>query len=453
MPKTRISCPNCRQPVVAEIDQLIDVGQDPSAKQRLLSGAFNLIQCPTCGYQGSAATVLVYHDPAKELLLTYVPPEMGLPMSEQERMLGGLINQVVNHLPQEKRKAYLLRPQTMLTAQYLVERVLEADGITKEMIQAQQQRLLLLQRLASASSPEVQAEIARQENALIDGEFFTLLHRLMETAAMSGDQASAKKLDELQNTLLQETTFGKELLAQSQEVQAAVQSLQALGKDLTREKLLELMIDAPNETRLQALVSLTRPALDYSFFQALSDRIDRARGDGRNRLVDLRASLLEFTQEIDKQVEERRAATRKLLDLILDSPEPEETLMQNLPAIDEFFMQEIQSTLEAARKQGDLEKIAKIQTVVDILNQMSTASPEIKMIEELLDVPDGDQQAETWHKILSNDPQLVTPDFLNTLAGVASQVQESGDEVLAARVKNLNRLAIRFSMEREMRGG
>jgi hypothetical protein len=38
MPKMQISCPNCRQPVAADIDQVFDLGTDPSAKQRILSG-------------------------------------------------------------------------------------------------------------------------------------------------------------------------------------------------------------------------------------------------------------------------------------------------------------------------------------------------------------------------------------------------------------------------------
>ena len=46
MPQTRINCPNCRQPLMADIDQLFDVARDPSAKQRLLSVSFNYIQCP-----------------------------------------------------------------------------------------------------------------------------------------------------------------------------------------------------------------------------------------------------------------------------------------------------------------------------------------------------------------------------------------------------------------------
>ena len=41
MPQTRTSCPRCRQPVIADVEQLFDVTSDPEAKQRLLSGAVN----------------------------------------------------------------------------------------------------------------------------------------------------------------------------------------------------------------------------------------------------------------------------------------------------------------------------------------------------------------------------------------------------------------------------
>ena len=51
-----LTCPNCRQPILADVEQLFDVGVDPSAKQRFLSGAVNIVQCPNCGYQGSLAT-------------------------------------------------------------------------------------------------------------------------------------------------------------------------------------------------------------------------------------------------------------------------------------------------------------------------------------------------------------------------------------------------------------
>lgn len=239
MPKTRVNCPNCRQPLVADVSQLFDAGVDPKAKQLLLTGAYNIIQCPSCGYQGNLATPLVYHDPEKELLLTYFPPELGLPINEQERIIGPLITQVMNSLPQEKRKAYLLRSQTMLTMQTLVERILEGDGITKEIIQEQQKRLQLLQRMVDAPD-DVLAEVAKKEDKLIDADFFQLISRLAEVAVASGDRDSAARLNDLQKKLIPLTTFGHEIQAQSKEVEAAMQSLQALGQNLTREKLLEI---------------------------------------------------------------------------------------------------------------------------------------------------------------------------------------------------------------------
>ena len=151
MAKTTISCPQCRQPVAAEITRLFDVRENPQAKQILLSGAYNLIQCPNCGYRGQAPTPIVYHDPENELLLTHFPPELQVPVNQQEQMIGPLIKRVMENLPMEERKAYLFKPETMLTRQRLVERILEEDGITPEMLKAQQDRLNLLQRLASLS--------------------------------------------------------------------------------------------------------------------------------------------------------------------------------------------------------------------------------------------------------------------------------------------------------------
>src|SRR5690606_4223876 len=140
---------------------------------------------------------------------------------------------VINNLPQEKRKGYLLRPQETLTLQGLIERVLEGEGITREMIQAQQQRLSLIQRLMDADEKSV-AEIAAQEDAQIDGQFFALLRRLIEASLMGGDQASAQRLAELQEQLLPLTTFGKEMQAQAQEIEAAMADLQAAGRELSR---------------------------------------------------------------------------------------------------------------------------------------------------------------------------------------------------------------------------
>src|SRR5512139_826210 len=162
MPQTQITCPRCRQPITANVEQLFDVTQDPQAKQRLLGGVSNMARCPYCGYQGRLATPIVYHDNSKELLLTFFPPELGLPLNEQEKMIGPLIKQVMDRLPPEKRKGYLLNPQANLTFESMIETILGKDGITPEMIKAQQERVMLMERLLQASAPDVRSEIINQ---------------------------------------------------------------------------------------------------------------------------------------------------------------------------------------------------------------------------------------------------------------------------------------------------
>jgi uncharacterized protein YjgD (DUF1641 family) len=445
MPVTQISCPNCRQPISAEIDQLFDVAQDPSAKQRLLSGTANLVQCPHCGYQGTLATPVVYHDPDKELLLTFVPPEIGLPRDEQEKLIGGLINRVVNNLPQEKRKAYLLQPQAALTMQGLVERILEADGITKEMIQAQQERLNLIQRLLTVSDESLET-VVEEEDELIDAQFFGLLHRLIEASVMGGDRAAAEQLNHLQQVLLPITTYGREVQAQSQEVEQAVKDLQDLGKELDREKLLDLVSKAPNDTRLSTYVSFTRPLMDYTFFQMLSERIDRARGDGRTRLAELREKLLEMTNQLDQQIQARAQAAHQLIEQILQSGDIANATAQSLPAVDEFFLQELNQMQESAREQGDLDRLGKLQKILDVVKQASESPPEIALLEELLEAPDD----QALRQSLEEHQDEITPEFLNALANIVGQVEESDDKQLAERIKNINRMALRFSMQRNL---
>ncbi len=442
MPNTSINCPNCRQRIVADVDQLFDVEPDPTAKQKLLSGAFNIIQCPHCGFNGNLATPIVYHDHEKELLLTYVPAEVNLPRDEQERVIGTIINQVVSQLPQEQRKGYLLQPQSFLNMQSMVERILEADGITHEMIEAQQQRLNLLQRLLDVSDDSL-ADVAEQEDDLLDAEFFLLLNSLLEASMLGNDQESAQRLGDLQQKLMPITTFGQQVQEQTKEVEAAVESLREAGEELTREKLLDLVITAPNETRLNALVSLARPGMDYEFFSMLSDRIDRARGDGRTRLIELREHLLEMTQAVDQQMEARANQAQQLLNSLLQAENIEEAMLQSLPAIDEFFIHELDAVLEMARKEGDLEKSAKLKRMQDILEQASAAPPGVELIQNLVDAPDDEER----RKLIVANQDEITPEFLETLSNIVAQVDASDDQELAARVKDVYKLVLRFSME------
>ena len=280
MPQQRISCPQCRQPIIANVEYLFDVSANPNAKQRLLGGVANLVQCQTCGYQGPIPSPIIYHDNEKELLLTFFPPELAIPINEQERIVGPLIKKVTDSLPPEKRKGYLLNPQTFFTYESMIERILGADGITPEMINAQKERIDMIEKLLTASSDDVRKEIVKASPDLFDSQFFGLFGQLAQAAAAQGQGETAEQMKVLEEFLLNETAYGQEIQSSLKEMEAAAESIKALGEGgLTRETLLNLILEAPTEAREQALVSMTRQGLDYTFFQQLTDRIDAESDD------------------------------------------------------------------------------------------------------------------------------------------------------------------------------
>ena len=123
----------------------------------------------------------------------------------------------------------------------------------------------------------------------------------------------------------------------------------------------------------------------------------------------------------------------------------EEALMQNLDGVDEFFLQEVNRSLESARKQGDLERSAKLQQIITTLQSMEESPPEVAFIEELMQAPDEAAR----QKLLEGRAAEVTPEFLNLLMNFAGQVEEQQPE-MAAQLKALYRQALRFSMQRNM---
>lgn len=449
MPKIQTLCPRCRQPIVADVQLLFDMNTDPTAKQKLLSQGTRSARCQACGYEGTISSPIVYHDPEKELLLTYFPPELGLPINEQEKQIGPLINQVVNALQPEKRKGYLFQPNTMFTFQTLIDRVLEADGITKEMIEAQQKRLGLIQRLLSMANPDDRITVIHQESELVDGETFTLLSTLIQSSAMQGDEESAKVLGQIQSDLLHETEFGMKLLADSQETQSALKELENANKEgLTREKLLDILSSVKSDTSLTTLVSLTRSGLDYQFFQVLSERIEKEQGEKKQSLIALRDKLLDLTRKIDAEVKNRLEKAVTLLDSILKEENVEEAIEKHAEEIDEFFTQAVQQEFEKVHENNDLARLEKIQKVVAVLDKLSTPPPEVELIQSLLDTPDESER----RKILAENAGKVDDQFLQTVNSIIAEgeARNQSPELIEA-LRGIYKLALRQTMEKNLK--
>ena len=437
--------------IAANIEQLFDVTQDPQAKQRLLGGVSNTARCPHCGYQGRLATPIVYHDNEKELLLTFFPPELGMPLNEQEKLIGPMIKQITDKLPPERRKGYLLKPMPNFTYESMIQTILGKDGVTPEMLKAQQDRVMLVEKLIQASSADVRSELIKQNVGLFDEQFFALFSRLAQSAMAGGQEPVAKQLLELQNQLLEETDFGRGLKESVGELETAQKSLQEAGQGLTREKLLEFVIASPNEARVRAYVNLVRGGMDYQFFQLLTEKLDKASGDEKVKLESLREKLLEFTNEADKQSEARYKQAQEFVESLLAQDDVVKAVHDNLDKFTQDSVDIVNQLLRQASEKNDYTRMGKLQKMVEVLREVSTP-PEVAFVEQLLDAPD---QA-SLEGMLEANKSLVNDQFMEALIGLVAQVDQASEQgnpeakALGEKLSVVYKTALKFSMKKNM---
>jgi hypothetical protein len=283
MPSTSrlsIQCQNCRQPISATVQNIVDAKQDPDAKMRLITGRLNAVPCQNCGTLNTVMTPLLYHDPAKELLITFVPMQVGLRTDDTERVVGDLVREVMNSLPQEQRKGYLFNPKRALTMQNLVDQVLEADGITQEVMAEQKARVDLIQQFLQ-TPPDLLPAVIEQNDAKIDARFMQTMTVMAQRMLQDGQPQIAEHILATQGALVELSSYGKELAqhqeAQEETVREIAEEINAIGPQATRSDFMTIAIKyADDEERLQALVGLVRPAFDYQFFQELTAHIGQA---------------------------------------------------------------------------------------------------------------------------------------------------------------------------------
>jgi hypothetical protein len=438
--------------IEANIEQLVDVTQDPQAKQRLLGGQSNTARCPHCGYQGRLSSPIVYHDNSKELLLTFFPPELNVPLNEQEKTLGPLIKKVTDDLPPEKRKGYLLKPTANLSYESMVKLILEKDGVTPDMLKEQQDRVQIIERLLQAGSSDVRSEIIKQNENKFDEQFFALFSRLAQSAASSGQgQQIAQGLVDLQNQLLEETEYGRQLKESVGELEAAQKSLQEAGQGLTREKLLDIVLESPNDARLRAYVSLARSGMDYQFFQLLTDKIDKASEEEKTKYESMREKLLEFTDEVDKQIEARYKQAQELVESILSQDDIVKALQENIQNISQDVVDIANQMLKQASEKNDYARMGKLQKMIEVLRQAS-APPEVEFIEHLLDAPDD----AALDKMLEDNKGMINDEFMQALVGLVAQVDQAAEQgnpeasALSEKLSKLYKTAMKFSMTKNM---
>ncbi|MFQ6059214.1 MAG: CpXC domain-containing protein [Anaerolineae bacterium] len=420
----QVNCPQCRQPFIAHIYSVIDVGERPEFKEQLLRGRLNLATCPYCGGQAMLGAPLLYHDPAKELLLCLVPMELNLNREEQERLIGTMTNALMEALPPEKRKAYLLQPKTVFSLQRLAEEILQADGITREMLDEQARRAQLIQDLLVCLDDEERLKaLVEERRGELGYEFFLMLAASMNAAWEDGDKIRTQRLSRLREKLLELTG----------------PILEPLPEGATYEDLIRALLEAEGEAQLWGLAIANRHFLDYGFFQTLTGQIEAAQAaeetELAQRLTELRAKVLEIADELDRQARAAMERAADLLRRILDSDDPRGTIQEHIEDIDEVFLFVLSANIAQARAEKR-EEIAKGLEVLYgyILAQLEARMPpEMQLVNRLLRAED----AQAREELLRQESALVDQQFLGLVQAVADDAQRQGQAEMATCLQEI----------------
>jgi hypothetical protein len=346
---TPIQCPVCGAQFSAPIESIIDVGRDPQLKAQFLQGNINVAQCPQCGTQAPMTAPLLYHDPANELALVLMPNELNLHHDDQQKIIGSLTNALISSLPPEQRKAYLLTPKTFITMQSLVNAVLEAEGITPEMLERQKDKARLINEFLQAM---------KEHDAELDYEFFQIL-------TVSAQAAQADGQSEMAQALLGLRALLADLSSQGQSAVAEVDTALGLGESITREELLSRLQAAESDEEFDALVAVGRPLLDYAFFQNLTGQIEAASdAESASQLKALRTRVLDATAKQDEEAQARMQQASELFKTILQADDPQATAREHLDEIDDAFFVVLSANIQHAESENHEEAARALQQFV-----------------------------------------------------------------------------------------
>jgi hypothetical protein len=364
-----VTCPSCAVRFNAPIENIIN-GQDLSLKSAFLQNRLNVIRCPQCGRVNPLSIPLLYYDLEKELAHVFLPNGLQMTTADQERIIGSLTNGLVNTMPQEQLKFYLLNPKPFLSMESMIKSILEADGITKEMFEAQKAKITLLEEFLKMSDEASLKAKVKDNDHLLDREFFEILTASMQAAQYEGNQAGAQALFALRAFLAQESSQGEQAVAAIDQELGIVYLKNA-------SDLLNKLQNAKSDEEFEHWVANGHQLLDYQFFQTLTEQIDAAaQAKDKAKEKELKALRTKILDTKGRQEEESQAALQKsaaLLQEILRSETPQITLEENLEELDETFFALLSANIQEARRR----KQNEIGDAMEMLGNMA-----ISMLQE-----------------------------------------------------------------------
>ena len=373
---------------------------------------------------------LVYHDPAKQLCLVHFPQEMSVSPQEQERFVGEVTTLVMRELPTETPRGYLLNPKRFLTIQSLLEAVYEADGVSKETLEAQRQRVELISQLAEALGDEAGFKaIVQQHKAAFDAEFITTLNAFIE--ASHPQDPSRQLLVDIREQL--GATLGQSLDEAGEFGAAEADEIAEAFERLSQAE----------EAQLPQLVAEYRYLLDSSFFEMFTTQVEalEATGDEAQAaaLTTRRDAIIELVEALDNETRELFERGTALLEAVMNTEDPSAALRERMAEIDDGLLLAISANGMAAQRAGQNDLVAELaelgQLAVVLIEERMT--PQERLLNELL-AAETPQEAT---RLLRKNVPLINPELVQLFNQRAEQEEQRGNSEPATALRRLAREA------------
>ncbi|MCX6014997.1 MAG: CpXC domain-containing protein [Chloroflexales bacterium] len=419
----QVACPSCQTPMRVAIVNIIDAEAQPHLKSQLLGGRLNASNCTKCGSPVILAAPLIYHDGSKQFCFVHIPQQLLASAKgvELERFVGSATNLLMNELPPDAPKGYLLAPKRFLTMQTLVEAVFEGDGVSKEMLEAQRKRVDIMSQLLDAMSQgEAALNTALQANqADIDDEFTKTLEAFVEASRMSGDPEGIAQLSALQSKIAQ---------------------FAGGAATFAYETLITQLLAAGDEASVTQLITANQEIIDYTFFDIVTNRINDATTDGAeslaSQLTAMRDQVIEIFQQLQADLEASYMQAGVVLDAVFDSEDLVAALNAHLPLLNETFDVLVDGQRTMAERAGDMAAAERLQTIAELTIQVKAdaLSPEDRVVQALI-------TAENATRYIRENISEITSGVVKRLNEMTDDYTTKGKTEEAERVKRIAREA------------
>jgi hypothetical protein len=325
--------------------------------------------------------------------------------------------------------------------QTFMEKVLETEGVTKEMIERQKKQSELLQTLARADRDVVEY-LVKERASEIDETFFAMLQSYIETASQINDNQQLLPLINLRAKLMTGTKIGQEL--EKQQVALHTLNQDAKKADGLSPKLLlkHILKNLESERIVDTMVSVGQAAINYEFFQLLTAEIEKVEklGDtGRvGRLTQLRDDLLELQEAMRQESQRMVTAASQTLQAILDAPDKMAAIAANVEGIDDAFMYVLSNRIAQADENGRADEAQALNQIYQLIMQQAQqqAPPEVQLLNSLMSVETEAELAQ----ILDQNKELLSPELLQVIDMIRERARAEGQGSVDGRLRQIKTL-------------